>query len=123
MNQSLSLRIFNVVLVAIGITIAIVFVAGAALSQTGPAVVLLLPWTIGLGILALIAASAVGIGRGRTAWTILSGIEQAVRLNAPLPQMIRAIAQAESGRVSRSLEQAHQALETGAPVAVVLGSF
>src|SRR5437762_1781620 len=58
--------------------------------------------------------------RRRRAASVLNYLEQAVRLNLPLPRMVRAIGEGETGRFARDMSHAQQALEEGAPLATVL---
>src|SRR5438046_2634827 len=61
--------------------------------------------------------------RRRRANMVLNYLEQAVRLNLPLPQIIAAMREQEGGRFARTMAQAQEALAAGAPVASVLAAM
>jgi type II secretory pathway component PulF len=69
----------------------------------------------GLLVLAALAALARGSRRAR-ATTVLGYVEQAARLNLPLPPMLRAAARAEPRLTRRALDRVRERLEDGYPV-------
>jgi type IV pilus assembly protein PilC len=117
------LKVIKLLAVSIGITIILVLLIGALLSQASVEALLLLPLLVGLALLAVITIAASGVGRGRRAWMILASLQQAVSNNLPLPRIVRAIGMAERGQLGRQMQQVYEALETGAPVAVVLSTI
>jgi type II secretory pathway component PulF len=85
------------------------------------------PWAIGvpLGIGGLIFGSILWAilavrTRRRRAALVLDYLEQAVRLNLPLPRIVAAMREQEGGRFGRDLASVQDALERGAPIASVL---
>jgi len=70
--------------------------------------------------------STTAAARRRRAAAMLNYLEQAVRHNLPLPRIIRAIGEGETGksnsRFARDMIAAEQALQEGAPLAVVLSA-
>jgi general secretion pathway protein F len=74
-----------------------------------------------LGVLLLLAAATLlrGVRRNR-AVAALNYLEQAVRLNLPLPPMIRAAEQSEPGRLRKKLARLRERLEDGHLVADAL---
>lgn len=73
----------------------------------------------GLLILAALAVLIRNVRRNRV-WIALNYLEQAVRLNLPLPAMIHAAEQVERPAVRRRLEALRNFLEEGAPVAAAV---
>ena len=74
----------------------------------------------GLFLLAVAGGVLAATRRGR-GYAVLAYVEQAVRLNLPLPGMLEAAERAETGRVRAGLRELRRRLEEGAPVAVALG--
>jgi type IV pilus assembly protein PilC len=58
--------------------------------------------------------------RRRRAAAVLSYLEQAIRLNLPLPRMLRAAGQSETGKIATRLADVSQLLECGAPLDIAL---
>jgi type II secretory pathway component PulF len=90
---------------------AVVFEGGR---EVGGAVILL-----GLLLLAASARLVKGIRRNR-ARTLFGYLEQAARLNLPLPAMLRAAESAETGGPRRAIRRLRARLEDGLPVARAL---
>jgi type II secretory pathway component PulF len=96
--------------------------AGAVLFAVGVAVGMSL-WPI-LGYFAAVAVLGalpliqwiVRLIRRRRAATLLAYLEQAVRLNLPLPRMLWAAQRSEPGKLSRQLRALRQRLEEGLPI-------
>jgi type II secretory pathway component PulF len=109
--------------IAVLITMGVVAMIFAVLMKT-PEVASILAIVMAIGLFVLIATmiSAAAAARRRRASAVLNYLEQAVRLNLPLPRMVRAIGEGETGRFARDMSHAQQALEEGAPLAVVLGA-
>src|SRR5262249_6940233 len=84
------------------------------------AVVILIPLLAGGLLLLVIGTSAATAARRRRGANLLNYLEQAVRLNLPLPRIVRAIGESESGRFASDLETAREALEAGQSLATVL---
>jgi type IV pilus assembly protein PilC len=118
-------KALKLVLIAIGVLLAVALLAvivGLIVENRQASVMLMVPVTVGLIILGIVVNSTRAAARARRAWTMMNNIEQAVRLNLPLPRVIGAMAEDEHGRFALELHQARQALEQGAPVAVVLAT-
>lgn len=98
-----------IVLVAVGLCATILLTPGTG--YLSPLLALLL--------LVTLAMLARNIRRGR-ALVALEYVNQAVRLNLPLPQMLAAAEAAEQGVLRRRLARLRDQLEDGAPVAVAL---
>lgn len=71
----------------------------------------------------LMVARIIKRGRQRRALTVVGYLEQAARLNLPLPQMLFAAQRSEQGCTSRRLADIRQAVEAGMPVAEALENY
>jgi type II secretory pathway component PulF len=91
---------------------------GAQRGGEGPILLLGMLW---IGLVAIFTIAILARGR-RRAMTVLDYLEQALRLNLPLPRVIQSIGEAEGGHFGREMDQCRQALEQGAPLAVVVGA-
>ena len=75
----------------------------------------------GAGILILVAFAVLGRNRDRTrALSAVNYLEQAVRLNLPLPGMLSAAQNAERGALARRLGRLRDRIEAGFPLSVAL---
>jgi type II secretory pathway component PulF len=75
----------------------------------------------GAGILILVAFAVLGRSRRRTrALSAVNYLEQAVRLNLPLPAMLSAAQSAERGALHRRLGRLRNRIEAGFPLSVAL---
>src|SRR5688500_13265 len=83
-----------------------------------PALAILAP--MALVVLIPVTAAAVRGVRRRRALVVLTYLEQAVRLNLPLPRMLDAAQRSETGRVARRLTRLASFLDAGAPIAGAL---
>lgn len=114
----------KLVLIAGGILLAIALAAiFAQLLIDEPAAAIALVGTMGAaGVIALFAYSFWrGVTRRKCSAILLNHLEQAMRLNLPLPRVFRAIAEAETDRrFARELETARLELEHGRPLSEVL---
>lgn len=71
----------------------------------------------------LILARLVRRARQRRALTVVGYLEQAARLNLPLPQMLVAAQRSERGSTSRRLGDIRRAVESGMPVGEALENY
>lgn len=71
----------------------------------------------------LMVARIIKRGRQRRALTVVGYLEQAARLNLPLPQMLFAAQRSEQGGTARRLADIRQAVEAGMPVAEALENY
>ncbi|MEM1108588.1 MAG: type II secretion system F family protein [Planctomycetota bacterium] len=71
----------------------------------------------------LILARLVVRARQRRAMTIIGHLEQATRLNLPLPQMLLAAQRGERGAAGRRLGDIRRAVEAGMPVGEALDNY
>ena len=117
------MRFFKLLLIATAalLGLALVFVCVALMVQTpatglAVAIPVITVAMVGWMLWAMINAAA----RRRRAASILGYIEQAVRLNLPLPRLIGAIGDSERGRMARDLEVAKIRLEQGGSLVSVL---
>lgn len=101
----------------VGVIVLVALGLGAAILLT-PATGYLSP-LLALLLLVTLAMLARNIRRGR-ALVALDYIDQAVRLNLPLPQMLRAAEASEQGVLRRRLARLRDQLEDGAPVAAAV---
>lgn len=129
MNKGLAIvilfRFIKLALIAIGILMLMALVAlMVAMVREEPmaAAQLGLALVVGLTTLTVAYLATTRAVARRRAAAVLSHIEQAVRLNLPLPRIVRAIGDAEQGKFAMDLESARVALEQGAPLAVVLAA-
>jgi type IV pilus assembly protein PilC len=80
-----------------------------------PALAIITP--IALIVLIPVTAAAMRGVRRRRALVVLTYLEQAVRLNLPLPRMLDAAQRSETGSVARRLTRLASLLDAGAPIA------
>lgn len=73
----------------------------------------------GVLVMPILAAAARGVRRRRMA-SLLGYLQQAVRLNLPLPRFLAAAARSHTGRVSRQFSMLKEKLEGGLPLAAAL---
>ena len=101
-----------------GGAVALAAVAGVAWLLAEKVFVAVSPF---LGLLFLIAIGMFfrGLRRGR-AVAALNYVEQAVRLNLPLPPMLEAAEQGETGRLGTKLRKLRQKLEDGAAIGAAM---
>lgn len=93
-----------------------VFILGLALS------IGVVPVSFLVALVLLVAwADAMRSVRRRRAATVLMYLEQAVRLNLPLPQMLRAAAASETGVLRKRLLRLAECLEDGYPLGEAVG--
>ena len=103
---------------AVGAIVVLAALGGVAWLLTGKISIAAGPV---LGLLFLTAGSMFfrGLRRAR-AVAALNYVEQAVRLNLPLPPMLAAAERGESGRLATKLRRLRQRLEDGAPIGAAL---
>jgi type II secretory pathway component PulF len=119
-------RIARLFLIAIAVMLAIAYfaiLARAVYYGFGTQVVLF-GFVISV-VLGAIVTVVSGLKQSRRSWAVLSSLEQAVRLNMPLPKMVRAIGAGDLGRgkFSRDMLLAADSIEHGVPVACVLSAL
>ena len=117
-QQSTFLTAAFVWLWLVAAVLALGAVAGLVWLVSSPAFAAVSPL---LGVLLLVALGVFmrGLRRAR-AVAALNYLEQAVRLNLPLPPMIRAAEQGETGRMRKKLQRLRERLEEGLAVADAL---
>jgi type II secretory pathway component PulF len=71
----------------------------------------------------LVLVSAIRGIRNRRGWTILAYVEQAVRMNQPIPAMLSAAEQGEDGKTRKHLEAVRAAMVAGIPLGAALEGF
>jgi type II secretory pathway component PulF len=71
---------------------------------------------LGLAVVLIVSAQCLRSARRRRAALLLSYVEQSVRLNLPLPQMLEASAKSETPPVARRLRLLRAAIEDGSPI-------
>ena len=113
--------------IIVGVLIALAWLALGAITlvvATGIARVICPPAIVpGLLVMLLIIMSLPYAGRairGRRIAGLLGYLEQAMRLNLPLPQMLYAAQKSESGRMVQRLEELRSSLQAGAPLSMAL---
>jgi type II secretory pathway component PulF len=119
------LRTLKLLLIAVAVLMAMALFAlvFSAMTQSSEIAILLVTTTVIGGFLLLSATIAAAVAaRRRRAAAVLGYLEQAVRHNLPLPRIVRAIGEGESRRFARDMTVAQQALQEGAPLAVVLSA-
>lgn len=114
------LMLRQLILIAIGLGLLVVFVGLFLL-------LMLSPLMAGLGLIACLFVTAVAGGcfraaRRQRATVILSYCEQGIRLHAPLPEFLRAIAYNESPRTARRLLAIVETLEAPASLGSAIAS-
>jgi type II secretory pathway component PulF len=117
------LKLIQLLLIAVAVlgVIALFYIAiNAFFDQPQWFLVMLIPLFIGALMLFLLWTIFATVARRRRASVVLNYIEQAVRLNLPLPRVVQALAESEGGRFSRDLEEARIRLEQGESLATVL---
>jgi type II secretory pathway component PulF len=72
--------------------------------------------------LVLFIGQSGGVQQRRRATTILSYLEQAIRMNLPLPQMLIAAEASESRSIARNIRQVRRQLDSGVTIADALGN-
>src|SRR5437764_151656 len=121
--MSVTLRIIKLLLIAVAILLGL-FTAfvGVTLIIDQPRVasLVVLIMLSSLLVLAVCWAIVVEFARRRQAGAVLTYLEQAVRLNLPLPRIVGAIAESQHGRFARDLILAREQLEQGASLTTVL---
>src|SRR4051812_16695211 len=98
---------------------AVMFGAGVVMGVVFAPVVGYIAAIAIIGLLPIAVKLATVIRRRRAAMA-LQYLEQAVRLNLPLPRMIRAAQQSESGALALRLAQLRQLVEEGYPLSAAL---
>ena len=117
------LKFIKLMLIAIVVLLALfaMFVAVTLIvDQPRAAVAVVVPLSIVVFLGGAFWSMAESAGRRRRGAAVLGYIEQAVRLNLPLPRLVRAIGESERGKLARELDIARQRLEQGESLATVL---
>jgi type II secretory pathway component PulF len=121
--MSVTLRILKLLLIAVAILLGL-FAAfvGVTLIIDQPRVasLVILIMLSSLLLLAVCWAIVFEFARRRQAGAVLTYLEQAVRLNLPLPRIVGALAESQHGRFARDLSLAREQLEQGASLTTVL---
>jgi type II secretory pathway component PulF len=121
--MSTTIRILRLLLLAA--TIVVVCIAAYLITisceRNGDAVALVLVVALSVALVGIACWAIVSqfVGR-RQAEAVLNYLEQAVRLNLPLPRIVGAIAESQPGRLGRNLRLAKEKLEQGESLTTVL---
>lgn len=102
-------------------TAVLVLLTGFAWFIFTPLVGIFAPAGVLMGM--LMSARLIGRARQRRAFTVVGYLEQAARLNLPLPGMLRAAERSERGATSYRLGDLRRAMEAGMPVGVALERY
>ncbi len=117
------LKLVQLLLIAVavlGVIVLFYIAINAFFSQPQLFLVLLIPLFVGALMLFIMWTTLATVARRRRASVVLNYLEQAVRLNLPLPRVVQALAESEGGRFARDLEEAKIRLEQGESLATVL---
>jgi type II secretory pathway component PulF len=117
------LKLIQLLLIAVavlGIIVLFYIAVNAFFDQPQLFLVMLIPLFVGALMLFIVWTMLATAARRRRASVVLNYIEQAVRLNLPLPRVVQALAESEGGRFARDLEEAKIRLEQGESLATVL---
>jgi len=111
-------RLFALTSAMIGWTFAAIWMLGIVGFFVGYLFTPLLGIIVGLGcaVVLIVSAQCLRAARRRRAALLLSYLEQAVRLNLPLPQMLEASAKGETPPVARRLRMLRAAIEDGSSI-------
>lgn len=115
------LRIITIILASLAAAFLLLMAIGLILSQRGAPVLVLLPLLVIVVLLMIFFAISAADARTRRAWIVLGSLDQAFRMNLPLPRVVASMAESEPGRLGKDLRRVHDALQTGAPFAIALG--
>ena len=112
------IRLFTLAASMIGWTFAAVFVTAGIGVLAGIVLTPLLGSIIGLGAVAglIIITQCVRSVRRRRTGILLSYLEQAVRLNLPLPPFLQAASRGERGPIAQRVASLRAAIEDGSPL-------
>lgn len=114
-------RAIKITLASLCASFLLLLAIATILAQRGAAAFLLMPLLLIVVMMIIFFAVSAAGARKRRAWMILGSLEQAFRMNLPLPRLVASMAESEPGPLGRDLRRVYEALQTGAPFAVALG--